>query len=247
MKHKLIMENWRRFVNEELKSVMMEINSSKPDPAEVEKFMQTQQEGAAAAVMLFSSMFGQVADKDQNIQSPDQIQGITVQIDGDDVNVPLKALNIATDFLQKKADSGDSTATAGLKSMNDLAKAPIENINSFGTADVDGDGYLSSDVSGAFSLGNDEGGIYTQTLLKLVVDKMSQADAPTQAVDSVDTSNFDITKGQSPQGNDQLTIKLPQGKKLSQDEISKISKNNGMSSYSVANNTGLGMVFITAN
>jgi hypothetical protein len=173
----------RRIIKEEVNNVMMEMNAPKPDPDEVKKFMQTQQEGAAA-LMLFSSMFGQVADKDQNIQSPDQIQGITVEIDGDDVNVPLKALNVTADFLQKKADSGDSTAAAGLESMNDLAKAPIKNLNSFGTADADGDGYLSSDVSGGFSLGNDEGGIYTQEVLKLVIDHMSQADAPTQAVDA---------------------------------------------------------------
>ena len=67
------------------------------------------------------------------------------------------------------------------------------------------------------------------------------------SVAPVDTSNFNIEKGQSPQGNDQLTVKLPKGKKLSQDEISQITKSNGMSSYSVANNTGLGMVIITAN
>lgn len=236
----------RRIIKEELNNVMMEMNAPKPDPAEVKKFMQTQQEGAAA-LMLFSSMFGQVADKDQNIQSPDQIQGITVEIDGDDVNVPLKALNVAADFLHKKAESGDEYAAAGVESMQKLAKAPIDNFKSFGTADADGDGYLSSDITGGFSLGNDEGGIYTQEVLKLVIDHMSQADAPTQAVDSVDTSNFDIEKGQSPQGNDQLTVKLPKGKKLSQDEISQITKSNGMSSYSVANNTGLGMVIITAN
>ena len=187
----------RRIIKEELNNVMVEIYGTEPDSAELDKFMQTQQEGLPAAAMFLGSMYGQVADMDDNVQSADDIQGITISIDGDDVNVSNKALQFTHDFLQKKA-AGNSEeaklAADGLESLQGLTQAPLSVIASFGTVDKDGDGYLNSEVTGGFSLGsNNEGGVYATELLKLVVDKMAQADTP--AVDSVDISNFDITKG----------------------------------------------------
>ena len=180
----------RRIIKEELNNVFMEMNAPTPDTAELGEFMQTQQEGVMAGAMFLSSMYGQVADNDPNIQSADDIQGITMKIDGDDINVSNQAMKVTAEFLKNKAesDSEDAQLAAdGLEALYGLAEEPMKVIRSFGTADKDGDGYLNSEVTGGFSLGsNSEGGVYATQLLKLVVDKLGQADAP--ASDSPETT-----------------------------------------------------------
>jgi len=242
----------RRIIKEEMNNVMMEINGTTPDPEEVDRFIRTQQESPAAMAMFLGSMYGQVADSDPNIQSANDIEGITISFDGDgDVNVSNKALQITHDFLQKKAagDSEDAQlASDGLEALQELIQEPLQTIGSFGTADNDGNGYLNSEVSGGFSLGsNSEGGIYTTELLKLVVDKIGQqaASTPEASAPSADISPDKIEKTQSPNGKAQLVVSAVG--KLTQDQIQKIASENGITSYTVNNNTSSGPVFITAN
>lgn len=62
---------------------------------------------------------------------------------------------------------------------------------------------------------------------------------------SADISPDKIEKTQSPDGKAQLVVNADG--KLTQDQIQKIASDNGITSYTVNNNTGAGPVFITAN
>jgi len=66
-------------------------------------------------------------------------------------------------------------------------------------------------------------------------------------VGQISVDQIDVKQGKSPQGDLQLTVELPSGKKLSPQELAKIAKANGITGgYSTINNSGKGMVIITA-
>ena len=225
----------RRIIKEELNNVMMRANAPDPTSA-LEEAISLQQEGLSGILAAFALNLG--------INSAEIPPDAQFNVNGNPVTI--EDIAIAHDMLGKVSEK------PGMERYAELGQEDLVNVakNGILRGDPDGDGIYGvpttlEDLNSA-ETHNEFGEAYAKIALDRVLEK-SQASAQTQAVDSVDTSNFDIEKGQSPQGNDQLTVKLPKGKKLSQDEISQITKSNGMSSYSVANNTGLGMVIITAN
>lgn len=225
----------RRIIKEELDNVMVVANAPDPTSA-LEEAISLQQEGLSGILAAFAAAL--------SINSTEIPDNAKFNVNGN--SVTIEQIATAYDMLEKVSQKPEMSKYAEL-GQGDLIDI-VE--DSLAKGDADGDGIYGSqnslkDMQSA-NTNYEFGEAYADMALDRVLEK-SQASTPTQAADSVDTSNFDINKGQSPQGNDQLTVNLPKGKKLSQDEISQITKSNGMSSYSVANNTGLGMVIITSN
>lgn len=225
----------RRIIKEELDNVMVVANAPDPTSA-LEEAISLQQEGLSGILAAFAAAL--------SINSTEIPDNAKFNVNGN--SVTIEQIATAYDMLEKVSQKPEMSKYAEL-GQGDLIDI-VE--DSLAKGDADGDGIYGSqnslkDMQSA-NTNYEFGEAYADMALDRVLEK-SQTSTPTQAADSVDTSNFDINKGQSPQGNDQLTVNLPKGKKLSQDEISQITKSNGMSSYSVANNTGLGMVIITSN
>ena len=225
----------RRIIKEELDNVMVVANAPDPTSA-LEEAISLQQEGLSGILAAFAAAL--------SINSTEIPDNAKFNVNGN--SVTIEQIATAYDMLEKVSQKPEMSKYAEL-GQGDLIDI-VE--DSLAKGDADGDGIYGSqnslkDMQSA-NTNYEFGEAYADMALDRVLEK-SQTSTPTQAADSVDTSNFDINKGQYPQGNDQLTVNLPKGKKLSQDEISQITKSNGMSSYSVANNTGLGMVIITSN
>lgn len=179
-------------------------------------------EGLGSTFAMLMSMYAGMAGEDNILK----VKGL----DGETMEISQQEFEDASKIMDKLSNGANAPAVEkSIEVMKDI------------------DGNAAGPRAGLLDL-NDVYGDNAAQVMDAVFHKVDgKYDNNELSVASVDTSNFDIEKGQSPQGNDQLTVKLPKGKKLSQDEISQITKSNGMSSYSVANNTGLGMVIITSN
>lgn len=179
-------------------------------------------EGLGSTFAMLMSMYAGMAGEDNILK----VKGL----DGETMEISQQEFEDASKIMDKLSNGANAPAVEkSIEVMKDI------------------DGNAAGPRAGLLDL-NDVYGDNAAQVMDAVFHKVDgKYDNDELSVASVDTSNFDIEKGQSPQGNDQLTVKLPKGKKLSQDEISQITKSNGMSSYSVANNTGLGMVIITSN
>ena len=170
------------------------------------------------------------------------LMGIYAGMAGDDNSLTVKGLDGET---MKISQQEFEDASKIMDKLSNGANAPAVEKSIEAMKGIDGN--ATGPRAGLLDLNNVYGDNAAQVMDAVFHKVDGKYDNDELSVATVDTSNFDIEKGQSPQGNDQLTVKLPKGKKLSQDEISQITKSNGMSSYSVANNIGLGMVIITAN
>jgi hypothetical protein len=235
MKQKLIMENWRRFINEsQLREQQMD--------QEIEEAMKLQQEGpmlaALAALLSLNLGAGQ----------PD-FQGLEMEINGQNIEVPTKALDVVGKVLTKQAKGGGENAELASKALNSLNKAlqsPQDGLTSGLNIDDDGDGYYDGGIAD-IGLGGSSGGVYAEAYIAKVMEMISSSDTG-PGPQTIDTSNLDIETGiYTNKGKEYKQVQVDGSDgKLDKGTIAKIAKKAGMSgNYSVQNNTGVGPAIIT--
>ena len=225
----------KQIIKEEINNVIRE-KQRIPNPSrEMDEYLMMQQEGMAQLVLAFVAATGLASAPPPDAQ---------FSVNGNTVNIEQMAQ--AYDMLDTVGDKNPN-----ISDITELAKQDLADIARDGTVlgDDDGNGIYGRDYDlkdlNSANTKNEFGEAYADMALDKVLAK-SQAPS-TDAAPDLDISQYNVEKGQSPQGDIQLKVELPKGKRLSQDELSQIAKANGINSFSTINNAGLGMVIITAN
>lgn len=228
--HKLIMENWRRFLNDEEKEEKQELNEGVL--------------GTLAALGLGGSPNMQDQSSFEN-----NIKGIELQVPGDkelkvafsgegqpDADITIKQL-----MNDLKAMNTDEAYEAMI-ALSDIVKISKKNFSVDLNIDRDGDGY--ADYTGVQNFDSYLGADGSQFLYNIV---NPQQDTGSQNIEM--PKNLKIEVGTSPQGKKQLTLNFDKGIRLSLEQTNKIASNNGIDvskGYTTTANAGIGMLVITA-
>ena len=226
----------KKIIKEELNNVLRELDGVHNPSKEFDEYLGLQQEGLAELVLAFVAAVG--------INQADIPQDANFNINGEVVSVEQMAQ--AYDMLDVVGDKNPD-----ISDLTDLGKEDLTDIvrNGVLQGDQDGDGTYGGNNKLRDFDSSSSPNHYGEAYADLAIDKvLAKSQAPSaDAAPDTDISQYNVEKGQSPQGDTQLKIELPQGKRLTQGELSQIAKANGISSFSTINNTGLGMVIITAN
>jgi len=181
-------------------------------------------EGMGTTFAMLMSMWTGMAGDDNSLT----VNGL----DGETMEISKQEFEAASKFMDKLANGANAPAVE--KSIEVMK-------------DIDGSG--QGPRSGLLDLNNVYGDNAAQVMdavFHKVDGKYDNAELSVGADQpSADIPPDKIEKTQSPNGKDQLVVSA--GGKLTQDQIQKIASANGITSYTVNNNTGSGPVFITAN
>lgn len=220
--HKLIVENWRRFLKEEKEQTFQEALENTP---------LEEGGGLVAAFMALVGMSGEM---------PKDMQG--VEIDGQ--NYTIEQIAQAHNKLEKLTgkEKHASAAEDGQEALVDAIHDAIVL-----ERDSDGDGFyeLTNDNwSGSYQ----KGLIYGSMALKNVT-RPAQPDVgqDTGPQNNEMPKDLKVEVGKSPQGKKQLVVTHKPGKKLTDEQLEKIALANGINGYTTNANSGMGMLVITAN
>lgn len=229
--HKLIMENWRRFLNNEEKEKKQELN-----------------EGVLANLGLALGLGGSPDMQDQS-SFENNIKGIELKVPGDkelkvafsgegqpDADITIRQL--MNDLKAMETDE----AYEAMIALSDIVKISKKNFSIDLNVDRDADGY--ADYTGVHNFDSYLGADGSQFLYNMV---NPQQDTRSQNIEM--PKDLKVEVGTSPQGKKQLTLNFDKGVRLSLEQTNKIATDNGIDvskGYTTTANAGIGMVVITA-
>lgn len=228
--HKLIVENWRKFLKDEEKEEKQELN-----------------EGVLANLGLALGLGGAPEMQDQS-GFENNIKGIEMQVPGGkelkvafsgegqpDADITLKEL------INNLKTMDTEEANEAIVALVDIVKISKKNFNVDLNVDRDGDGY--ADYTGVQNFDSYLGDDGSQFLYNTV---NPQQDTGSQNIEM--PKDLKVEVGKSPQGKKQLVVTHKSGKKLTPEQLKKIALANGINGgYTTNANAGIGMLVITAN